>query len=74
MNYITDVPCPYATGNHADSVSCKMPVEIVSIRFCHSSDESGHACVIRYRCLSGHRWMKDLPPDHIDQELSEMFS
>lgn len=62
--YITDIHCAY---------ECNDPVEIVDIRFLHSSDESGHACCLFYRCLSGHRWMKDLPPDHIDQELQEMF-
>ena len=63
-SYLADIGCAY---------ECNDPVEIVNIRFMHSSDPSGHTCVIFYRCLSNHRWQVDLPPDHIEEELAEMF-
>jgi len=62
---IADIPCAYD--------DCQSHVEIVRVRFFHSSDTIGHTCVIFYRCLDAHTWQKDLGPDGLDT-LAELFA
>jgi hypothetical protein len=66
MAVIADIPCAYD--------DCDSHVEIVRVRFFHSSDTIGHTCVVFYQCLEGgHRWQKDLGPDALDT-IAELFA